>query len=42
VTGRVVHHDDIARPPLGDQNLLDMDLEGVAVDRPIEDKGAAM
>jgi hypothetical protein len=40
VAGEVVHHDDVARLELWDQDLLDIELENLAVHRPIDDKGS--
>jgi len=37
MAGQVVHDDDGAWPEVGDENLLDIDFEGVAVDWSIED-----
>jgi len=37
VAGEVVHDDDGTRAEFGDENLLDIDFEGVAIDRSIED-----
>jgi hypothetical protein len=37
VAGQVVHDDNGAWPEVGIENLLDIDFEGVAVDRSIED-----
>ena len=39
VARQVVHDHHVAWPQLRDENLLDVDLEGVAVDRPIEHEG---
>lgn len=36
VAAEVVHHDDVARREFGHEHLLDVSLEGVAVDRSIE------
>jgi len=37
VAGQVVHDDDGAWPEVGDEDLFDIDFEGVAVDWSIED-----
>ena len=39
VAREVVHHDDVAGAQLEDEHLLDIDLEGIAVDRPGEHEG---
>jgi hypothetical protein len=39
VAGQVVHDDDGAWRQVGDENLLDIDFEGIAIDRSIEDPG---
>lgn len=39
VAGEIVHHDHIAGPQLGQQYLLDVGLEGKAVDRSVDDEG---
>ena len=39
MAGEFVHDDDIARPQIGDEDLLDVGLEGVAVDRAVQDHG---
>ena len=39
VAGQVVHDHDVAGPQLGDEDPLDVGLEGVAVDRAVEDEG---
>src|SRR4051794_18246572 len=36
VARQVVHDDDVSRAHLRDENLLDVDLEGVAIDRTVE------
>ncbi len=36
---QVVHHDDVARYELGDEDLLDIGFEGSPVDRSVEDEG---
>lgn len=37
VASEVVHHDDVTRPESGEQDLLDIAAEQVAVDRSVED-----
>ena len=39
MAGEIVHDDDVAWPELGDEHLLDVGLEGVAVDRAVEHQG---
>jgi hypothetical protein len=39
VAREVVHDHDVARPELGNEDVLDIGLEGVAVDRPREHEG---
>ncbi len=39
MTRKVVHDHDVAGPPVGDEDLLDIDVEGVGVDRPVQDEG---
>jgi len=39
VAGQIVHHNDVARLEFGDENLFDIDLKSVPVDRTIEHKG---
>ena len=39
VAGQVVHDDDVAGEQFGDEHLLDIGLEGVAVDRAGQDEG---
>ena len=39
VAGEVVHHDHVAGRELGHEHLVDIGLEGVAVDRTVEDHG---
>ncbi len=39
VAGEVVHHDDVSVLGLPNQDLADIGLEGVAVDRPVEHPG---
>jgi hypothetical protein len=36
---KVVHHDDVARRGLWDQDLLDIEFENLAVLRPVDDEG---
>ena len=40
VARQVVEDHDVARPQLGDEDLLDIDVEGGAIDRPSSTKGA--
>lgn len=39
VAGQIVHDHDVARPEFGHENLVDIGLEGDAVDRPVEHEG---
>ena len=39
MAGEIVHHDHIAGPQLRQQYLLDVGLEGKAVDRSVDDEG---
>src|SRR6185503_9597116 len=36
VAAEIVHHDDVAWPQLGDENLIHVGLEGAAVDGAVE------
>jgi hypothetical protein len=37
MAGEVVHDDDVSGPQFRDHHLLHIGLEGVAVDRPVDD-----
>ena len=39
VGAEIVHDDDVAGPERGDENLLDIEAEALAVDRPVDEPG---
>jgi hypothetical protein len=41
VRAKIVHDHDVALPQGRNQNLLDVELEGLAIDRPIDEPGSS-